>query len=104
MLYVYIALILACETTAISCLKEYAQSSKCWYFFLGLLFYAFVSLFLIRSFAFEGMGVVNAIWSAFSVIFVASVGALKFHERITKHEVLGMILAVSGIIILRLQG
>lgn len=104
MLYVYIALILTCETTAISCLKEYAESSKWWYFLLGVLFYAFVSLFLVRSFAFEGMGIVNAIWSAFSVVFVAGVGALKFHERITKHEVCGMILAISGIIILRMQG
>ena len=104
MLYTYIALILLCETTAISCLKEYAQSSQRRYFLLGLLFYAGVSLFLIQSFTFEGMGVVNAIWSAFSVVFVAGVGALKFHERITGHEILGMILAVSGIIILRLQG
>lgn len=103
MLYVYIALILTCETTAISCLKEYAESAQWRYFLLGILFYAGVSLFLVQSLAFEGMGVVNAIWSAFSVVFVASVGALKFGERITKHEVCGMILAVCGIVILRLQ-
>lgn len=102
MLYLYISLILLCETAAITLLKTYSQSSHLHHLLFGLLFYGGVSLFLIQSFRYETIGIVNVIWSAFSVLFVASVGVLKFHERISCKEVLGMILAVAGIAILRL--
>lgn len=101
MLYFYIGLILLCETTAISFLKEFSQIHRSWFFVLGALFYAGVSLLLVQSFGYEGMGIINVLWSAFSVIFVAGVGVLKFHEHITHAEAVGMLFTVAGVVILR---
>ncbi len=103
MLYVSVAFILACETTAIGFLKEYHETRKRRYFLIGLIFYVGVSFFLIKSFVYEGMGVVNVIWSAFSVIFVTTIGVVEFRERTSFMEIVGMILAVAGICVLRLH-
>ncbi len=101
MLYLYIALILFCETTAVSFLKEYSQIHRRLFFTLGALFYCAVSMLLVLSFDYEGMGIINVLWSAFSVIFVAGVGVLKFHEHITHAEAVGMCFTVVGVVILR---
>ncbi len=104
MLYVYVAIIVLCETTAISFLKEYSQVRQRFYFLLGLLFYGAVSFSLVQSFRYEGMGMVNVLWSACSVIFVQSVGVFKFHERITHTQIFGIVFAIAGIALLRFQG
>lgn len=104
MLYAYVALILLCETSAMSFLKEYAQVHWVEYFLIGLLFYTGVVFFLVQSFQWEGIGMVNVVWSAFSVIFVESVGVLKFHERITHTQILGILFAVGGVVVLKMHG
>jgi multidrug transporter EmrE-like cation transporter len=104
MLYVYVAIILLCETTAIGFLKKYSQVHHLSYLLLGLLCYGAVSLTLVQSFGLEGMGMVNVLWSALSVIFVESVGVFEFHERVTHRQMVGMVFAIAGIAILRFQG
>jgi multidrug transporter EmrE-like cation transporter len=101
MLYFYIACILVCETTAMSFLKEYSQIRIPNYFLSGLLFYTCVVFFLVRSFSLEGMGIVNVVWSAFSVIFVESVGVYKFHEKVTHTQIIGITCAILGVAILK---
>ncbi len=101
MIYVYVAFILLCETTAISFLKEYSKIKHAKFFVLGVLLYGGVSYFLIQSFAFEGLGMVNVMWSAFSLISVAAVGVMEFRERMTHMEMLAMSLSIVGIVILR---
>jgi len=101
MLYVLVAIILLSETLAMSFLKEYSLVRRVPYFLLGLVFYATVALCLIRSFHYEGMGMVNVIWSAFSVVFVESVAVYKFHERITHTQILGILFSLGGVMILR---
>ncbi len=101
MLYVLVALVLLCETTAMSFLKEYSQLKQTPYFLCGLLFYSGVAFLLIPSFHLEGMGMVNVVWSAFSVVFVESVGVYKFHERITHTQIFGIAFSIAGVAILR---
>jgi multidrug transporter EmrE-like cation transporter len=103
MLYFYVLCILLSETTALSFLKKFAQSSQYQYLALGLLFYVLVSLFLVKSFQYENMGIVNVLWSAFSVILVLSVGVLYFKEAISYAEIGAMVLILSGVVILKFQ-
>jgi small multidrug resistance pump len=102
MLYLYIALILLSETAAISFLKKHSLTGQWWYFALALIFYSFVSWFLVKSFKFEEMGIVNVLWSAFSVIMVVGSGILFFKENISFIELIGIGLIVSGVVTLKL--
>lgn len=101
MLYFIVFLILLTETTAMSFLKEYSETSSTLALLIGIACYMVVSLLLIRSFRYEGMGIVNVLWSAFSVIFVVAVGIFLFGETISKIEAVGIAFVLSGVVLLR---
>lgn len=104
MLYFYVFLILASETTAISLLKKFALTSDLRFLVLGFLFYTLVALFLVKTFHYEGMGVVNVLWSAFSVVFVVLAGVLFYHEHVTPVQLGAMGMIVTGVVVLRFFG
>lgn len=104
MLYVYVILILISETIAIASLKKFSLNSGWYYFLFGLIFYTLVAFFLTKSFKYEGMGIVNVLWSAFSVLAVVLVGYFYFKEQVSLMEVGGMSLIVAGVIVLRFYG
>ena len=101
-LYLFILFILVSETIALSFLKQYALSQHWMYLVGGLAFYSLVSLFLTQSFRYEGMGMVNVLWSACSVILVVVAGVVLFGEKISVVESLGIIMVIMGVGILRL--
>ena len=100
MLYLYVALVLLAETLAISFLKKYRISSQGAYFALGYVCYIGVCLLLIQTFHYAGIGIVNVLWSAFSVLFVVLVGHFYFKEPVTRNEILGMCLVIAGVALL----
>lgn len=104
MLYLYVILILVSETLAITFLKKFSLNSIWYYFLLGLAFYAMVAFFLTKSFKYGDMGIVNVLWSAFSVLFVVGVGYFYFKEHINLVELGGMSLIVMGVVVLRFYG
>ena len=100
MLYLYIAAILACEALAFAALKQYSIGKNPLLFVAGALLYAAVCFFLVKTFAFKDIGIVNVLWSVFSIFTVISVGVLFFHETITLREAAGVAFAVVGIVML----
>jgi len=102
MLYLYVLLILISETTAFSFLKKFSVDSNWAYLALGLFFYALVAMFLVRSFRYGDMGIVNVLWSAFSVLAVAGVGVLYYREHLSAGEMGGMFLIMVGVAVLKL--
>lgn len=98
----FVLFILLSETTALSLFKQYSLSQNIAYLIAGLACYAFVSLFLVKSFRYEGMGIVNVLWSAFSVIFVVIAGIVLFGESINKIEAVGIAMVIIGVCILRI--
>ncbi len=101
MLYIYIFFILISETSAMSLLKEYSLSGSVFALSAGLACYFLVCIFFELSLKFEGMGMVNILWSAFSVIFVVTTGVLLFGEEITKMQMLGIGFVITGVVFLR---
>ncbi|HVW66922.1 MAG TPA: SMR family transporter [Candidatus Peribacteraceae bacterium] len=97
MVYVFIALILLTETLAICFLKQYYLSHRLRFVALGCLFYLGVSLLLVQTFQYDGMGIVNVLWSAFSVILVVCAGHFGFHEKVTHREIVGIALVLIGV-------
>jgi len=104
MLYLYVLLILLSETAAISLLKKFSMSDNWLYFGLGLVFYTLVAGFLVKSFRYGDMGVVNVLWSAFSILLVVTVGILYFKEHITLAEVGGISMILAGVVVLKVYG
>ena len=101
-LYPIVFCILLCETAALSLLKQYSITSQMIFLIGGLAAYVCVSLLLVQSFRFEGMGMVNVLWSAFSVVFVVTTGVVLFAETVSTVEILGIAMVVIGVCILRL--
>ncbi len=70
---------------------------------VGIGCYILVSYFLVKSFKYEGMGVVNILWSAFSVTSVVLVGVLAFDEKVDMKEVAGILFVLGGLVLLRIS-
>jgi len=102
MIYLLVLGILISETIALSFLKEYSMHPNVLYYALGLLFYVFVTLFLVKSFQYEGVGVVNVLWSAFSIMFVVAAGIVVFKEKIHALELLGVVMVLGGVSLIRI--
>jgi multidrug transporter EmrE-like cation transporter len=102
LLLIYIMLIVIFEAIAQSCLKEYSQSNNYNYFYVGILFYGGVSWLLCQTYDQKvGLGLVNLVWSALSIIASTTAGILLFKETFHTHDILAAILITVGILILR---
>ena len=98
----YILIIVIAEGIAQTCLKKYSESKKMIYFLTGLICYGLVSLFLCESYNVQGgMGIVNLIWSALSIITSFTIGILFFKEVIHFHDIIAIILISIGVLILK---
>ena len=60
-----------------------------------------VSFFLVQSFHYTGMGVVNVLWSAFSIILVVTTGVVFFGEHVSVSEIIGVLFVIVGVICVR---
>jgi multidrug transporter EmrE-like cation transporter len=99
---IYILIIVIAEAIAQTCLKNYSNSKKFIYFFAGLIFYGLVAWALCQSYNINGgVGFVNLIWSALSIISSFTIGILFFKEVIHFHDIIAIILISIGVLILK---
>lgn len=97
--YIYILLIVACETAAMSCFKESMNYAPL--FALGVLFYGCVGFLLCQTYKFTGIAMTNALWSALSVVATTVTGTLLFKEILHVHDYIAILLISSGVLILK---
>lgn len=100
MLYIYIGLILACEAAAFAALKQFSLQRQPWHFVAAVALYAVICVLLVKSFAFKDIGIINVLWSVFSIVAIISVGALAFHESLSWREAAGVGFAIIGVALL----
>jgi multidrug transporter EmrE-like cation transporter len=96
---VYILIIVAFETSAMSCFKYSIQDWR--WFFLGVLFYVGVGLMLVQTFKMSGLAMTNALWSGLSVMATTSVGVLYFKEKLHWHDYIAVAMIGGGVMILK---
>lgn len=96
---VYILIIVAFETSAMTCFKNSVQDWR--WFFLGVLFYVGVGLMLVQTFKLSGMAMTNALWSGLSVMATTSVGVLYFKEKLHWHDYIAVSMIGGGVMILK---
>ena len=93
-----ILLIVILECLGQMCLKSYFNNpGKIHLYFIAIVFYAMVCLMLVLSYKYRGMGIINVLWSGISVLAVASAGAIFFHERLTRLDMIGIVCILVGI-------
>jgi multidrug transporter EmrE-like cation transporter len=99
---IYILIIVIAEGIAQTCLKNYSNSKKFIYLLGGLICYGLVAWGLCQSYNINGgVGFVNLIWSALSIISSFTIGVLFFKEVIHFHDILAIILISTGVLILK---
>ena len=97
--YLYVVLIVVCETAAMSCFKESMNYAPL--FALGVLFYGCVGFLLCQTYKFTGIAMTNALWSALSVVATTVTGTLLFKEILHVHDYIAILLISSGVLILK---
>lgn len=95
----YVLIIVAFETSAMSCFKNSLQDWR--WFFLGVLFYIGVGLMLVQTFKMTGMAFTNALWSGLSVMATTTVGVLYFKEKLHWHDYIAIAMIGGGVMILK---
>jgi multidrug transporter EmrE-like cation transporter len=95
----YVLIIVAFETSAMSCFKNSVNDWR--WFFLGVLFYVGVGLMLVQTFKMTGMAFTNALWSGLSVMATTTVGVLYFKEKLHWHDYIAVAMIGGGVMILK---
>jgi multidrug transporter EmrE-like cation transporter len=95
----YVLIIVAFETTAMTCFKKSLQDWR--YFLLGVLFYTGVGGLLVQTFKLTGMAMTNALWSGLSVMATTTVGVLYFKEKLHMHDFFAIAMIGGGVMILK---
>jgi multidrug transporter EmrE-like cation transporter len=96
---VYILIIVAFETSAMTCFKNSVNDWR--WFFLGVLFYIGVGIMLVQTFKLSGMAMTNALWSGLSVMATTTVGVLYFKEKLHWHDFIAIAMIGGGVMILK---
>jgi multidrug transporter EmrE-like cation transporter len=95
----YVLIIVAFETSAMTCFKNSVQDWR--WFLLGVLFYVGVGFLLVQTFKMTGMAMTNALWSGLSVMATTTVGVLYFKEKLHWHDFIAIAMIGGGVMILK---
>ena len=104
-LIVFIIIISICEMIGQSCLKYYHNNyTQYQYYFYAIMLYAVVCYLLVKTYYYQGMGLVNVLWSGISILFGLFAGAIFFKESITDLDKIGVICVITGISLIVYKG
>lgn len=98
-LVLYVLIIVAFETSAMTCFKKSLDNWR--WFLLGVLFYVGVGFMLVQTFRMSGMAMTNALWSGLSVMATTTVGVLYFKEKLHWHDFIAIGMIGGGVMILK---
>ncbi|WP_295313241.1 SMR family transporter [Roseobacter sp.] len=100
--YIYLVIAIAAETIGTTALQASAQFSRLWPSVLVVLAYGLSFYFMALALKFMPVGVVYAIWSGLGIVLIAAIGFVVFGQRLDLPAVLGLVLIVSGILVIHL--
>lgn len=103
-LSVIIGGIVISESIAQYCVKKSKLPNCFHYFMFGIMAYAAVCLLLYYSYDYKPMGIVNAVWSAASIIAIIMVGSYFYHETLYAEDYIGVLLVIAGIFLIFAYG
>lgn len=95
-LLVIITLISLCEMIGQGCIKRYHANKNMSYCLYAIIFYAMICYLLLKSYNYEGMGIVNVLWSGISILIILFAGIMFFNEVITTKDKIGVAFIIMG--------
>lgn len=99
-----IALIVLFESLAQYHIKKSKINRSLLLLFIAIMSYSVVCLLLRKCYDFNGVGITNFVWSIVSIISMLTIGYVFFDEDITKYDLIGMFLSVSGLYLIFVYG
>lgn len=89
------------ESLGQSLIRKFSDdSSKIYFFIIGWVCYLGVLYLLYKSYDYVNTAVANALWSAGTIISMALIGKYYFEEDLNKYEIGGLVVIITGILIL----
>ena len=98
-----IAAIVTFEAGAQYCIKRSKTAdaeNKTPFFLVAIMLYALVCGCLSRSYEYQTMGLVNAVWSAASVLAIVTIGVIAYHETLTQTDFVGILFIIVGVFLI----
>ncbi|MFW8634667.1 DMT family transporter [Cribrihabitans pelagius] len=100
--YVYLIIAVAAETIGTTALQASQQFSRLGPSLLVLVAYGFSFYMMGLTLKFMPVGVVYAIWSGLGILLIAVIAFVVFGQRLDWPAVLGMVLIMTGIVVIHL--
>ncbi|RYY29196.1 MAG: QacE family quaternary ammonium compound efflux SMR transporter [Sphingobacteriaceae bacterium] len=102
MKYLYLSIAIVSEVIATNALKASEQFTRFWPSVLVIIGYASTFYFLSIALKYMPVGVANAIWAGTSIVLVAFGGWLFFKQKLDAAAIIGMLLIISGVLVMSL--
>lgn len=102
MKYLYLSIAIVSEVIATNALKASEQFTRFWPSVIVVFGYASTFYFLSITLKYMPVGVANAIWAGTSIVLVALGGWLFFKQRLDAAAIIGMLLIISGVLVMSL--
>ncbi|UWQ51539.1 DMT family transporter [Leisingera caerulea] len=100
--YFYLIIAVAAETIGTTALQASQQFSRLGPSLIVLVAYAFSFYMMGLTLKFMPVGVVYAIWSGLGILLIAVIAFFVFGQKLDLPAVIGMVLIMSGIVIIHL--
>jgi len=96
--------LVALETLGQYLSRKYTDNKdKLWMIMLAVVCYLGIIYILTKTYGFENIGIVNALWSGLALVSVALVGYFFFDERFSNQDYVAIGLILTGTILLGIQ-
>jgi multidrug transporter EmrE-like cation transporter len=99
-----VCVIVLFESIAQYHIKQSKINNNMFYILIAIASYSIICLLLHKCYDFMGMGITNFVWSVVSIVSILLIGTIIFDEKLTKYDILGVLLAVSGLYLIFIKG
>jgi len=100
--YLYLAVAVACEVAATSALKASEGFTRLGPSVVVVVGYAVAFFLLSLTLKTMPVGIAYALWSGFGIILIAVVGVVWFHQTLDLPAIVGLGLILAGVLVVNL--
>lgn len=79
------------------------NKDKLWMFVISVFCYIGIVYTLVKTYDFENIGFVNALWSSVALVVIALLGYFVFDEKFNNQEYVAIALVLTGTLLLGIQ-
>lgn len=100
--YIWLFIAIVTETLGTTALQASQQFTRLWPSVAVVICYAASFYFMSMALKVMPVGIVYAIWSGLGIVLIAFIGFVLFGQRLDMAAILGLVLIVSGILVIHL--